>query len=184
MYDKHGIVLRIETTINGVSFFKHHRKVEHRRGPASREGDQAANAVGVRVELGGSSATAAADGLPIGPPFSAGGASVRLGRGAVEAVRPDFIMADQISQNRSPDPRLGPSIEAIVDGRRGAILRRAVAPPTAGLHNMDDAADDLAVSRRFHSGSVHRDVGGDHRVLLVVQPERVRHLGGSHSVEP
>lgn len=30
MYDKHGIVLRIETTVNNVSFFKHRRKVEHR----------------------------------------------------------------------------------------------------------------------------------------------------------
>ena len=37
MYDKHGIVLRIETTANDVSFFKHHRRVEHRTGPASRE---------------------------------------------------------------------------------------------------------------------------------------------------
>ena len=37
MYDKHGIVLRIEVTANDVSFFKHHRKVEHREGPATRE---------------------------------------------------------------------------------------------------------------------------------------------------
>ena len=37
MYDKHGIVLRIETTANDVSFFKHHRKVEHRQGPPTRE---------------------------------------------------------------------------------------------------------------------------------------------------
>jgi hypothetical protein len=37
MYDKHGIVLRIETTTNDVSSFKHHRKVEHRQGPPSRE---------------------------------------------------------------------------------------------------------------------------------------------------
>jgi hypothetical protein len=29
-------VLRIETTINDVSFFKHHRKVEHRQGPPTR----------------------------------------------------------------------------------------------------------------------------------------------------
>jgi len=36
MYDKSGIVLRIETTTNDVSFFKHHRKVEHRKGPATR----------------------------------------------------------------------------------------------------------------------------------------------------
>jgi len=33
MYDKCGIVLRIETATNDVSFFKHHRKVEHREGP-------------------------------------------------------------------------------------------------------------------------------------------------------
>jgi hypothetical protein len=37
MYDKAGIVLRIETTTNDVSFFKHHRKVEHRDGPPTRE---------------------------------------------------------------------------------------------------------------------------------------------------
>jgi hypothetical protein len=33
MYDKSGIVLRIETTTNDVSFFKHHRRVEHRYSP-------------------------------------------------------------------------------------------------------------------------------------------------------
>ncbi len=32
MYDKLGIILRIETTVNDVSFFKHYRKVEHRDG--------------------------------------------------------------------------------------------------------------------------------------------------------
>ena len=36
MYDKCGIVLRIETTTNDVSFFKHHRRVEHRQGPPTR----------------------------------------------------------------------------------------------------------------------------------------------------
>ena len=37
MHDKCGIVLRIETTTNDVSFFKHHRKVEHRDRPPTRE---------------------------------------------------------------------------------------------------------------------------------------------------
>ena len=37
IYDKFGCVLRIETTINNVSFFKHHRKVEHREGPSTRQ---------------------------------------------------------------------------------------------------------------------------------------------------
>jgi len=32
MYDKQGVVLRIETTINDVSVFKHHREVKHRDG--------------------------------------------------------------------------------------------------------------------------------------------------------
>ncbi len=36
MYDKVGCILRIETTANDVSFFKHHRKVEHRQGPSTR----------------------------------------------------------------------------------------------------------------------------------------------------
>lgn len=37
MYDKFNRVLRIETTTNDVSFFKHHRKVEHRDGHSTRE---------------------------------------------------------------------------------------------------------------------------------------------------
>lgn len=36
MYDKFGRVLRLETTTNDVSFFKHHRKVEHRNGFTER----------------------------------------------------------------------------------------------------------------------------------------------------
>lgn len=35
MYDKHGYVLRIETTINDVSFFKLHREVAHQNGTRS-----------------------------------------------------------------------------------------------------------------------------------------------------
>jgi len=37
MYDKFSRVLRIETTSNDISFFKHHRKVEHRDGHSTRE---------------------------------------------------------------------------------------------------------------------------------------------------
>lgn len=35
MYDKFGQILRIETTANDVSFFRHYRKVEHRDGSAA-----------------------------------------------------------------------------------------------------------------------------------------------------
>jgi hypothetical protein len=37
MYDKFGQALRIETVANDVSFFKHHRTVEHRDGSSSRK---------------------------------------------------------------------------------------------------------------------------------------------------
>jgi hypothetical protein len=37
MYDKFNRVLRIETTTNDVTFFKHYRKVEHRDGSETRE---------------------------------------------------------------------------------------------------------------------------------------------------
>ena len=37
VYDKFSRVLRVETTVNDVSFFKHHRKVEHRQGAVTRE---------------------------------------------------------------------------------------------------------------------------------------------------
>jgi hypothetical protein len=32
MYGKHGLIMRIETTADDVSVFKHHRRVEHRNG--------------------------------------------------------------------------------------------------------------------------------------------------------
>jgi len=35
LYDKHGQVLRIECTANDVTFFKHHRKVEHQDGTST-----------------------------------------------------------------------------------------------------------------------------------------------------
>ena len=37
MYDKFERVLRIATTVNDVSFFKHHREVEHKDRPPTRE---------------------------------------------------------------------------------------------------------------------------------------------------
>ena len=37
VYDKFSRVLRGETTVNDVSFFKHHRRVEHKVGEATRE---------------------------------------------------------------------------------------------------------------------------------------------------
>lgn len=37
IYDKFGKILRIETTVNNISFFKHYRTVEHRDGTSSQK---------------------------------------------------------------------------------------------------------------------------------------------------
>jgi hypothetical protein len=37
LYDKFGLILRIETTVNDVSFFKHYRQVEHRDGSKEKK---------------------------------------------------------------------------------------------------------------------------------------------------
>jgi hypothetical protein len=38
MYDKWGLILRIETTVNDVAFFPHYREVERAMEPASPSG--------------------------------------------------------------------------------------------------------------------------------------------------
>jgi hypothetical protein len=58
MYDKHGRVLRIETVANDVSFFKHHREVEHRDGTTTTklaEVRKTIYSMGVLARLMGSS---------------------------------------------------------------------------------------------------------------------------------
>jgi hypothetical protein len=37
LYDKQALVLRIETTVNDVSFFRHHRTVEHKNGTTTTQ---------------------------------------------------------------------------------------------------------------------------------------------------
>lgn len=58
MYDKFGRVLRIETTVNDVTFFKHHRWVEHRDGTRSMQWASVRKSIyslGVLAELLGAS---------------------------------------------------------------------------------------------------------------------------------
>jgi hypothetical protein len=53
MYDKFARVLRLETTINDVSFFKHHRKVEHKDGTTSYELAPLKKTIYSLIDLGG-----------------------------------------------------------------------------------------------------------------------------------
>jgi hypothetical protein len=55
------------------------------------------------------------------------------------------IVRDDRTGPRSRRKRRRPSAKAIVDRRRRPVDGRAILPPTAGLQNMNDAADDLPV---------------------------------------
>ena len=77
------------------------------------------------------------------PPFSAAGGTMRLDRGGVDRQNHAVLAAiSQGFEDGPPAPPFGPAIEAIIDGRIGTILGRAITPAGATLEHMDDAADD------------------------------------------
>src|SRR6516164_2982718 len=77
------------------------------------------------------------------PPFSAAGGAMRLDRGGVDRQGHAVLAAiGQGFEDGPPATAFGPAIEAIVDGRIGTILGRAIAPAGAALEHMDDSADD------------------------------------------
>jgi hypothetical protein len=55
----------------------------------------------------------------------------------------------KLSEQVFPDSAPRPTYEAVVDRRRRAIDSRAIAPATAALEHMHDAADDAAIVHRF-----------------------------------
>ena len=81
----------------------------------------------------------------------------------------------QGDQHRLPEAAPGPAIEAVVDRGGRTVLRRAIAPATARLHDVDDAGDDLPVVVAFGPGLVLGHERFDDHPLLVRQPEQVRH---------
>jgi hypothetical protein len=106
-------------------------------------------------------------------PVSASRAAVCLRRRAIDALNADRVVNHKLFQGSRPDPRLGPAIEPIVDGRVWPILRRAICPPATDLQDVDDPADDFAIAPRLDTATVHRDRRLDRGELFVSQPEQV-----------
>jgi hypothetical protein len=107
------------------------------------------------------------------PPFSAAGGAMRLDRGRVD--RQDHAVLAAVGQgfeDRPPAPAFGPAIEAIVDGRVGAILWRAIAPARATLKHMNDAADDSPIVITFWSGQVSGQTRRNACPLPVIKPKQ------------
>ena len=53
--------------------------------------------------------------------------------------------AGQRVKNVGPDALAAPTIEAVVDGRVGAIVGRAITPPRPGAQHVHDPANDPAI---------------------------------------
>ena len=107
------------------------------------------------------------------PPFSAAGGAMCLDRGGVDRQSHTVLAAiGQGFEDGPPAPAFGPAIEAIIDGRVGTILGRAIAPASAALEHMNDAADDPPIIISFGSGQVCRQVRRNACPLLVIQPKQ------------
>ncbi len=80
-----------------------------------------------------------------------------LGGGAVDTLDGGGIELDETGQDRVPDPRLRPPVEAIIDRRVGTILRGTILPATPDTKHVDDPADHLTISPWLDPAPVHRN---------------------------
>ena len=81
-----------------------------------------------------------------------------------------------------PMAALRPAVLAIVNRRRRAVSRRAVAPPAARLENVNDAADDPPVIHAPLVRRVVRKMRLDRRPLLVFDASMSGRLPGESPV--
>ena len=105
------------------------------------------------------------------PPFSARGGSVCLCGGAVDHVNVPIGRLHQSFKQPPPYTFGRPTMEAIVDGGRGAVASRTILPPAASSQHMDDAANHPAVVGSMGAGLVRWKQRRDHRPLPIIKPE-------------
>jgi hypothetical protein len=79
----------------------------------------------------------------------------------------------ELPEQAFPDAAASPAHKAVIDRCRRTILRRAIAPATAALQYMHDAADDSAIVRPLDAPDIRRQVRLDPLPLLIAQPKQV-----------
>ena len=79
----------------------------------------------------------------------------------------------EVPEQVFPDAAPSPAHKAVIDRCRRTILRRAIAPATAALQYMHDAADDSAIVRPLDAPDIRRQVRFDPLPLLIAQPKQV-----------
>ena len=72
-----------------------------------------------------------------------------------------------------PDAAPSPAHKAVIDRCRRTILRRAIAPTTAALQYMHDAADGAAIVHPLDAPDIRWQAGLDPLPLRIAQPKQV-----------
>jgi len=95
--------------------------------------------------------------------------------GVDRAASSDRTGAGQGFNEPGPEPAAGPSIEAVVDRRGGAVFGWAVAPAAAGLEDVENAGDHTPIVDAPGPRPVLGKMRLDRRPLHVAQPEQPAH---------
>jgi hypothetical protein len=89
---------------------------------------------------------------------------LRVDRSAAPSKLPEQVF---------PDAAPRPAQKAVIDRCRRTIVGRAIAPATAALQHVHDAADDAAIVHPLDAPDIRRQVRFDPFPLLIAQPKQV-----------
>jgi hypothetical protein len=82
-------------------------------------------------------------------------------------------MPSKLPEQIFPDTAPRPAHKAVIDRCRRTILGQAIAPATAALQHVHDAADDAAIVHPLDAPDIRRQVRFDPLPLLITQPKQV-----------
>jgi hypothetical protein len=89
---------------------------------------------------------------------------MNLGGRAVDHLRVGAVRSHQGFEQALPKATPRPSIEAVVDRRRGTVERRTVFPAAADFQDMHDPADDAPIIDATGARLIVRKQRLDHRL--------------------
>lgn len=82
-------------------------------------------------------------------------------------------VAGQFPEQVFPDAAPRPAHKAVINRGRWAVSFRTIAPATATLENVNDAADNSTIVGSLHPAHVGRQMGLNTLPLLIAQPEQI-----------
>src|SRR5262249_48780520 len=116
----------------------------------------------------------AANSLLFLPPFSACCRAVGFNVRGIDHLRVcGSSVPRKLPKQVFPDAAPRPPHKAVIDRGRRTILRRAIAPATAALQYMHNAADDPTIVRPLDAPNIRRQARFDPLPLLIAQPKQV-----------